>query len=159
MRIALGSDHRGADAVTMLAETLRGLGHEPTVHGAGGGAACDYPDQAYGVATAVRDGEADLGILICGSGIGMSMAANKVPGIRAALACDEAAAAASRQHNDANVLCLSGDRLSDEEVRRFTAAFLGAAFEGGRHARRVAKIDAIERGDDPADVHEGQTQA
>jgi ribose 5-phosphate isomerase B len=85
----------------------------------------------------------------------MSMAANKVPGIRAALACDELAAEMSRRHNDANVLCLSGDRSTIEQARAMVDAFLSATFEGGRHARRVSKMAAIERGENPAEVKEG----
>ena len=149
MKIALASDHRGVDAVEALVEFLRAEGHETVVLGECGGASCDYPDQAYRVASAVRGGDARFGILVCGSGIGMSMSANKVRGVRAALVSEPAAAIASREHNDANVLCLSGDRSSRDDLHAIALAFLGARFEGGRHERRVKKMAAIERGEDP----------
>lgn len=154
MKIALGSDHRGAEAVGALVEHLKEAGHEPAVFGLCTGEPCDYPDNAYLVARAVVGGAADLGILVCGSGIGMSMAANKVPGIRAALAHDEFTAEMGRRHNDANVLCLSGDLSTIDQARAMTDAFLGATFEGGRHARRVNKMTAIERGENPAEMEE-----
>ncbi|MBT8484537.1 MAG: RpiB/LacA/LacB family sugar-phosphate isomerase [Phycisphaerales bacterium] len=149
MKIALGSDHHGTDAVAGLERALPRLGHEVRVLGPSCDDGCDYPDAAYAVATAVRDGAADMGILICGSGIGMCMVANKVNGVRAGLAVDRHAAEMTRRHNNANVLCLSGDRHSTDEVIAIAQAFLGAKFEGGRHARRVDKIKAIERGLDP----------
>ena len=155
MKIALASDHRGVEIVRGLVDHLRQAGHEPAVLGDSSGQPCDYPDQAYLVARAVAGGTADFGILVCGSGIGMSMAANKVPGIRAALAHDEFTAEMGRRHNDANVLCLSGDLSTIQQARAMTDAFLGATFEGGRHARRVSKLTAIERGENPADVKEG----
>lgn len=150
MRIALGSDHRGSDIVISLVGLLREAGHEPIVLGACSGEPCDYPDNAWLVGCAVRDGDADRGILACGSGIGMCIAANKVRGVRAALVQDVAGASASRRHNNANVLCLAGDRLSGDEVGPIVDAFLSTEFEGGRHARRVEKMAAIERGVDPA---------
>ena len=116
------------------------------------GEACDYPDDAYLVARAVADGDADRGILSCGSGIGMSIAANKVNGVRAALVFDEVAAARSRRHNDANVLCLSPELTPVDQIRKIVDVWLAEPFEGGRHAKRVAKIAAIERGEDPATV-------
>ena len=155
MKIALGSDHRGVEIVRALTKHLRQAGHGPTVLGDSSGQPCDYPDNAYLVARAVAGGTAELGILVCGSGIGMSVAANKVPGIRAALACDALAAEMGRRHNDANVLCLSGDRLSEPQACAILDAFLSATFEGGRHARRVNKMTAIERGENPAEVKEG----
>jgi ribose 5-phosphate isomerase B len=155
MKIALASDHRGVEIVRGLVDHLRQAGHETAVLGDSSGRPCDYPDGAYLVARAVAGGAAELGILVCGSGIGMSMAANKAPGIRAALACDELAAEMSRRHNDANVLCLSGDRATLEGARAMVDAFLGATFEGGRHARRVNKMTAIERGENPAELKEG----
>ena len=152
MKIALGSDHRGAKAVRVLQEHLPRAGHEVIVLGPTVGDSWDYPDVAWLVGRAVAGGDAELGILICGSGIGASIAANKVEGIRAALAQDETAAEMSRGHNDANVLCLAGDRLSDEQVCAIADRFLAGSFEGGRHERRVRKITAIERGGDPASV-------
>ena len=153
MKIALGCDHRGAEAVTALSEHLQASGHEPALLGQNEAGPCDYPDSAYLVATAVRTGQADCGILVCGSGVGMSMSANKVPGIRAALAYDEFVAEISRRHNDANVLCMSGDLCTVDQICAITDAFLSGAFEGGRHERRVKKMSAIERGEDPSSVN------
>src|SRR5688572_13119478 len=105
MKLALGADHRGDAALKALAPILRAAGHSISVHGHCRGQSCDYPDQAYLVSQAVRSGRADRGILICGSGIGVSIAANKIHGIRAALVDDVIAAGLSRSHNDCNVLC------------------------------------------------------
>ena len=150
MKIVLGSDHRGAEAARALAEHLRLKGHEILMLGTYTGEPCDYPDNAYLVGKAVAGGEAEFGILICGSGVGMSMAGNKVPGVRAALAYDEFVAEMSRRHNNANVLCMSGDLCSIDHILTIADAFLAAEFEGGRHERRVNKLAAIERGEDPA---------
>lgn len=150
MKIALGSDHRGLEAAHALQKHLREAGHEVNVLGQCDGESCDYPDQAYLVGQSVGNGETERGILICGSGIGMAMAANKVPGVRAALVHDHHGAEMSRRHNDANVLCLSGDEVRDEELFPIVDTWLTAGFEAGRHARRVNKIMAIERGEDPA---------
>lgn len=148
--IAIGADHRGAEASRHLADALRRDGHKVEVHAPeDAGQACDYPEPAYAVATAVRDHNADLGVLICGTAIGMSIAANKVDGVRAAVVHDELTAQLSRQHNDANVLCLSGDLLGQRLIESITRAWLAADFEGGRHARRLQKIERIERGQDP----------
>ena len=113
---------------------------------------CDYPDMAYPVSTAVSTGEADRGILVCGSGIGMCIAANKVKGVRAALVHDEIGAEMSRRHNDANVLCLAADLLGARIIERIVTTWLKTDFEGGRHARRVNKIAAIEEGRSPDTV-------
>jgi ribose 5-phosphate isomerase B len=150
MTIAIGGDHRGVAAITAIDEHLRKLGHETTLLGDTSGEAADYPDGAYLVGRAVAEGRADRGVLVCGSGIGVAMAANKVHGVRAALACDAKAADMTRRHNDANVLCLSGDRTSPADCLPIVDAFLAAEFEGGRHERRVNKMAIIERGDDPA---------
>jgi ribose 5-phosphate isomerase B len=152
LTIALGGDHRGAEAIAAIARHLRDLGHQAVEMGVTSGQTCDYPDGAYLVGRAVAEGRADWGILVCGSGIGVSIAANKVAGIRAALCLDAQAADMTRRHNDANVLCLSGDRTSPEECLPIMDAFLAAQFEGGRHQRRVNKIAAIERGEDPANL-------
>jgi ribose 5-phosphate isomerase B len=154
MRIALGSDHRGAEAVQALVDRLRGAGHEPIICGVCTDQPCDYPDNAYLVAKAVSSGEADFGILVCGTGIGMSIAANKFHGVRAAVVYDEFAAEISRRHNDANVLCMSGDLNTTAQHLAMAEAFIAAEFEGGRHARRVNKIIAIEKGEDPSTVTE-----
>ena len=153
MKIALGSDHRGAEAIQSLRKYLEAHGHEPVIHGDCSGEACDYPDNAFLVASAVSDGDAQIGILVCGTGIGMSIAANKVSGVRAAVAFDERAAEISRRHNDANVLCMSGDRATTDQIMSMSEAFLAAPFDGGRHERRVRKINAIEAGTDPAALH------
>ncbi|MBR4833484.1 MAG: ribose 5-phosphate isomerase B [Thermoguttaceae bacterium] len=107
--------------------------------------AVDYPDVAAAVAEAVASGEAEKGILICGTGIGMCVAANKVRGVRAAVCCNEVAAEFSRRHNDANVLCLSGEFLGVAETEALVRIWLTTPFDGGRHARRVEKISALER--------------
>ena len=106
--------------------------------------AVDYPDVAAAVAEAVASGEADKGILICGTGIGMCVAANKIRGVRAAVCCNEVAAELSRRHNDANVLCLSGEFLGVAEIESLVRVWLTTPFDGGRHARRVDKISALE---------------
>ena len=153
MKIALGMDHRGVDVGRLLTAHLPGEGHEVQVLGQCDGESWDYPDVAWAVARAVADGVAERGILICGTGIGASIAANKVAGVRAALVGDPAAAELSRRHNDANVLCLAGDALTDDtQILRIVAAWLAAPFDGGRHARRVNKIAAIERGENPVEA-------
>ena len=151
MKIALGSDHRGDARTEALARHLRDAGHDVLLLGENGTESRDYPDSAWLVGRAVADGRADRGILVCGSGIGMSMAANKVAGVRAVLARDLHDAEMSRRHNDANVLCLSGDRDSADGEAALVETWLATDFDGGRHARRVAKMAAIERGDDPAE--------
>src|SRR5690606_1599691 len=143
MKVAIAADHRGHDAVTPLAETVRAQGNEAIIFGACDGAPCDYPDRALPVARAVASGEAERGILLCGSGIGMCITANKIPGIRAALAHDEFTAQISRAHNDANILCLSADLLAHKLIERIVETWLATPFEGGRHARRIEKIAEI----------------
>jgi ribose 5-phosphate isomerase B len=145
MKVAIAADHRGHDAVSPLAETVRSHGREVIVLGACDGSPCDYPDRALPVALAVARGEADFGILLCGSGIGMCITANKIPGIRAALAHDEFTAQISRAHNDANILCLSADLLAHKLIERIVETWLATPFEGGRHGRRIEKITQIER--------------
>lgn len=152
MKIALGSDHRGEAVAKAIAPHLKTHDHEVTILGECSGQPCDYPDQAYLVGKAVADGHAERGILVCGSGIGVCIAANKVPGIRAALVFDELAARMSRSHNNANVLCLAADTTPPKEILSIVDAWLKTDFEGGRHERRVRKIEAIERGEDPTTV-------
>lgn len=144
MIVAIGSDHRGLAHRELLAARLKAAGH--TVIDCGGvpGAPVDYPVPALAVGRLVRDGAADLGVLVCGSGIGVSIAANKVRGVRAALCFTPQQADGTRRHNDANVLCLSGDGLSPEEAWPVLAAFLAGVFEGGRHAVRVGQITDYE---------------
>lgn len=152
MNIALGADHRGADALRAITETLVANRHIPLPMGVCHDRSCDYPDMAYPVAMAVANGKADRGILVCGSGIGMSIAANKIKGIRAALVHDEVGAEVSRRHNDANVLCIPADMLGVRVIERIVTAWLRTEFEGGRHERRVQKIKAIEMGMDPSSI-------
>ena len=144
MRIALGSDHAGFEAKQALKTALEQGGHQVRDLGPEGTDSVDYPDYAEAVAREVADGEAERGILICATGIGMCIGANKVAGVRAAKCNDPEEARLSREHNNANVLCL-GARILDGSVLTETAqAFLSTEFAGGRHARRVAKLDALD---------------
>lgn len=152
MNIAIGADHRGVNAGQGLVKRLSNDGHNVIVLQCSEGEPCDYPDAAYIVGNAVASGAADRGILLCGSGIGMSIAANKVEGVRAALVGNTISAEMSRRHNDANVLCLAADTLGAKAIEQIVEAWLSADFEGGRHARRVNKITAIEQGRDPSAV-------
>ena len=145
MKIAVGSDHRGFQTKEHLKNQLVNQGHDVSDCGAESEASSDYPDFAIPVCLKVARGEAEHGILLCGTGIGMTMAANKIGGIRAALCYDELTAEMSRRHNDANVLCLPADLLSEELIRRMVDVWLTTPFEGGRHARRIAKVMAAER--------------
>lgn len=154
MKIALAADHRGTAAIKQLQDKLTREGHEALVVGDCSGQPCDYPELAYQVARAVAEGRVESGILICGTGIGMSIAANKIPGVRAAVAHDEIAAQLSRSHNNANILCMSADLLGQRLIEKITETFVKTPFEGGRHARRLRKITAIEQGIDPATVRE-----
>jgi len=147
-RIVIGADHRGITAARLTAQHLTSEGLEARILGECDGPS-DYPDQAWLVGQAVASGEADKGILICGTSIGMAIAANKIQGIRAAVVHDELTAQLSRAHNDANVLCLSGDLLGQRLIEKIIDVWLATEFEGGRHARRVEKIARIERGQDP----------
>lgn len=153
MRIAVSADHRGASASKLVADKLRREGHEILILGELSGQPCDYPEQAWQVGKAVAEGRADMGLLICGTGIGMSIAANKIPGVRAAVVHDELTAQISRSHNDANVLCLSADLLGQRLIEQIVETWTNTPFEGGRHARRVRKIQAIERGEDPTTIN------
>ncbi len=152
MKIALGADHRGMDTIRQLGDVLRSEGHELLPVGVCDDRSVDYPDTAYPVGQAVAQGQAQRGILICGSGIGMSIAANKVDGVRAALVHDEVGAEMSRRHNNANVLCLSADMLGQRIIEMIVRKWLNTEFEGGRHERRVEKITAIEQGKDPSSL-------
>ncbi len=149
MKIAIGADHRGYEIGHRLVERLCSLGHDASLVPGVSAEPCDYPIPASRVAHAVADQQAERGILICGTGIGVSIAANKIAGARAALVSDELSAQLSRTHNDANVLCLSGDLLSEPVIDRIVEVFLGTEFEGGRHERRQRQIKAIETGNDP----------
>jgi len=150
MKIALGCDHRGAVATQALITHLKADGHEIELVCDMNGSMSDYPDSAYAACSRVSRGESERAILICGTGIVMCIAANKIRGIRAALATDELSAQLSRTHNDANVLCLSADLLGATLVKRIVDTWVRTPFDGGRHLRRLQKIEAIERGDDPS---------
>ena len=142
-RIAIASDHRGYDAVDAIHDHLCAAGWsvEVMARPADPEAGIDYPDAAREVAEAVQQARADRGILVCGSGIGMSMAANRLQGIRAALVADGHAAEMSRRHNDANVLCMGSSCLEPDVMNGILDVWLHTEFEGGRHERRVNKID------------------
>ncbi len=145
MRIAVGSDHRGTSIRHKILEFVAQLGHEVVDFGSNAEGPVDYPDIAQQVAHEVGNGDADRGILVCGTGIGMCIAANKVSGVRAAPCHDDLTAEMSRRHNDLNVLCLSADLLGEGIIHRMIEIWLTTPFEGGRHARRVDKITAIEK--------------
>ncbi len=144
MIIAVGNDHRGVAAKQKLADLLRGAGHQVLDLGATGPASADYPDFAIPVAEAVAAHQAERGVLICATGHGMCIAANKVHGVRAVNCRDAVDAEMSRLHNDANVLCLSADLVSEDAMGRLLKIWLDTAFEGGRHARRLEKIGKYE---------------
>jgi len=155
MKIALGSDHRGFEAKQQIKAIVTQLNHECIDFGTNDSNPVDYPDPAYLAATAVSKNEADRAILICSTGIGMSMAANKIKKIRAALCHDELSAQISRDHNDANVLCISSDQTGEVLLRKIVEVWLSTKFSGGRHERRVRKIAAIEEGKDPRELKNG----
>jgi len=140
MKIAIGGDHAGFDYKQELQEYLRSLGHEVIDFGPFSNQSVDYPDHAHPLANAVGTGEVEFGILICGSGNGVCIAANKHRNVRAALCWLPELAALSRQHNNANVLCIPARFVSLDSAREMLNLFLTTEFEGGRHAARVAKI-------------------
>ena len=144
-RIAIGADHAGYEDKEKIKRQLDTLGVEYEDLGTNSTESVDYPIYAQKVAEAVASGAVEQGILICGSGNGMQIAANKVRGIRAALAWNEETARLARQHNDANVLSVPARMISPEEVAKVVKSFLIANFEGGRHARRVEEINEIEK--------------
>jgi RpiB/LacA/LacB family sugar-phosphate isomerase len=144
-RIIIGADHAGYALKESLKACLTDLGLAVNDVGAVGADAVDYPDFACGVAAGVSCGAFARGILICGSGVGMTIVANKYPRVRAALCLDEETAELSRRHNDANVLCLAARKTSPEKAKNIVEIWLKTAFEGGRHARRVEKIREIEK--------------
>ena len=144
MRIALGCDHRGLDLKGKIIDYLKGAGHETADLGCYSTDSADYPDYASAVAESVATRKADFGVLVCASGIGMSITANKHRGIRAALCCNAEMARRSRLHNDANVLCLGADFIEAGEALQAVANFIATPFEGGRHQRRLDKIAKTE---------------
>ncbi len=145
MRIAIGADHRGFPVRARIVELVERLGYEAIDVGTYSADAVDYPDVGAAVARLVGRGEADRGILVCGTGLGVCIAANKIAGVRAAPCHDETTAEMSRRHNDANVLCFSAELLGQRLIERMIEIWLSTPFEGGRHARRVEKIAEIER--------------
>lgn len=145
MKLAIACDHRGYEAKRKLLPVLKKLGHEVTDFGCDSPAAVDYPELAALAGGAVARGEADVAILLDGSGVGMSIAANKVDGIRAALIHDDVTARRSREHNHCNALCLGCDLLSEDQIRTITEVFLSATYGDGRHARRVEMINELEK--------------
>ena len=144
MRIAIGADHGGYELKRYLVESLTALGHQVEDFGTYRPEAVDYPDIAIPLARAVAAGEYERGILICGTGIGMSITANKVPGVRAALCTDGYMARKAREHNDAQILCLGGRVVGADRALEIAQTFLACEFQGGRHARRVGKIARLD---------------
>lgn len=141
MKVAIGFDHAGVDLRAVVIDRIRTAGHEIVDFGTDSHASVDYPDHAHLVARAVATGEADFGVLVCGTGLGMSYAANRHPGVRAALCTDSYLAKMARLHNDANVLCLGARVIGAGVAADILDAFLTTDFEGGRHARRIGKIE------------------
>ncbi len=145
MKLAIACDHRGYEAKRRLLPILKKLGHDVRDFGCDGPASVDYPELAAAASTCVAKGEAEVAILLDGSGVGMSIAANKIDGIRAALIHDDVTARRSREHNHCNVLCLGCDLLSEDQIRTITEVFLSATYVDGRHARRVEMISELEK--------------
>lgn len=140
MIIPIASDHAGFEAKEKVKKILEDLGHMPVDFGTHSSDSVDYPDFAVQVAEKVDEGEHEKGILICGTGQGMCMTANKYKNIRAALVYDDDSARLTREHNNANILCLPGRQLDDEQLKKFVSTWLETNFDGGRHERRVNKI-------------------
>ena len=145
-KVAVGSDHAGYEAKARAAQVLASLGAEVSDLGAHSAQSVDYPDFGASVGRAVASGEADCGVLICGSGIGIAIAANKIAGVRAAVCWNEETARLARQHNDANVLCLGARFVEPELAGRMIRAFVETEFEGGRHQQRVDKLTKLDEG-------------
>ncbi len=144
MRVVIGNDHAGLDLVESIVAVIEDMGIETQHIGTFSADSVDYPDYAVSVCNAVTSGEYDRGILVCGTGIGMSIAANKVPGVRAALCAEPYSAALSRLHNDANVLCLGARVLGPGIAEEIVRAWLTTQFSGDRHQRRVDKINSLD---------------
>jgi ribose 5-phosphate isomerase B len=143
-RIAIGSDHAGYEAKELAKRELEALGVEVLDKGAHGLESVDYPDFGAAVGRAVASGEAERGVLICGSGIGIAMAANKVAGVRAAVCWNEETARLAREHNDANVLCFGARLIAPDLAARIVRVFIETDFAGGRHAQRVEKLSQLD---------------
>ena len=144
MNVALSSDHRGFEAKEQLKSYLTSAGHQVTDFGCDGPTSCDYPDTALIGAQSVASGESDRGIFLCGTGIGMSITANKFVGVRAASCYDEVMVEMSRRHNNVNILCLPGDMIGDRPVDELVLMWLQTEFDGGRHEHRLKKISEVE---------------
>ncbi|MBX5479154.1 ribose 5-phosphate isomerase B [Pyrinomonas methylaliphatogenes] len=145
MKVALASDHAGYEVKESLKPLLRELGLDYVDFGTHSTQSVDYPDFARLVAESIRRGDSDQGVLVCGSGAGMAIAANKVPGIRAVVAWNAEIARLAREHNDANVLAIGARTTPPDEIERIVRAWFSATFAGGRHRARVEKIEAMER--------------
>ncbi len=146
MKVALGCDHGGIDIKNAIIDDLKSKGVDFVDFGCYTNESVDYPEYAYKVATAVTKKEVDLGILCCGTGIGISMAANKVKGIRAAVCTNEFMAEMTRRHNNSNIICMGGRVIDEKTAVKLADIFLNTEFEGDRHTRRVDMITAIEDG-------------
>lgn len=144
MRISIGSDHRGVRIKSRLNTTLQNLGHQVVDHGTDSEQSVDYPDFAAHVCRDVAEGSSERGILICGTGIGMAIAANKFKGVRAANCFDEVMAEMCRRHNNVNVLCLPADMIGERSLDDLVKIWLTTEFEAGRHQRRIEKITELE---------------
>lgn len=145
MKVAIGADHAGYQAKEELKVLLRALGHQAEDVGTSSEVSCDYPDYAEKVARKVAGGEADRGVLVCGTGIGMAIAANKVPGVLAAVVTDEKTADLSRRHNNSNVFCAGARILPVVKIAEALKVWLQTPFEEGRHVKRIEKIHGLEK--------------
>lgn len=145
MKVGLASDHRGVHIKARLCQCLTNEGFEIVDEGTDSTNPCDYPDYAQRVAQAIAEGRLDRGILICGTGIGMAIVANKFPGVRAAPCYDEVMVEMSRRHNDINVLCLPGDLIGERSIDELVLMWLRTQFESGRHSQRIDKITIVEK--------------
>jgi len=145
LKVGLASDHRGVHIKARLCQCLTNEGFEIVDEGTDSTNPCDYPDYAQRVAQAIAEGRLDRGILICGTGIGMAIVANKFPGVRAAPCYDEVMVEMSRRHNDINVLCLPGDLIGERSIDELVLMWLRTQFESGRHSQRIDKITIVEK--------------
>ena len=145
MKIAVAADHAGFTFKERLCEELRNLGHEVCDFGTDSDESCDYPDHAIPAARSVAGGEAERAILVCSNVIGMTMTANRIPGVRAALVYNERTAATTRGHHDSNALCLGAEEFPTEELLKMVRVWLETPFDGDRHVRRVSKFESLDR--------------
>ena len=145
MKIAIGNDHAAGTLKGEIVEYLKELGHEVVDFGTNGTESCDYPDYGEKVGRAVVSGDADCGVLICGTGVGISIAANKVPGVRAAVCSDTATARLTKQHNNANIIAFGARIVGTELAKDIVKTYLDAEFMGGKHQSRIDKIHEIEK--------------